>query len=204
MTAATGLSALGIVTLTKVRAKEEIPFGMIPLLFGLQQGVEGAVWLSIQGGNVLLNSIASHTFVLFAYVLWPVFIPIAVVLLEHVPWRRKVLYILGLCGAGLGIYFLYSLTQFPVTGHVANNCIAYSTPHFDTIAVVILYVAATCLSLLISSHRTVKWFGVAATLSLLITYLFYDFALVSVWCFFAAILSCIVYFFFVHDPPRTT
>jgi len=201
-TAAAGLSSLGILTLSKVRRKEEIPFAMIPLLFGIQQAVEGFVWISIQQGNVTMNSIASHIFVIFAYVGWPVFVPVAVILLEKVPWRKYVLYVFELLGIALGAYFIYFLTQVPVMGHVANRCIVYTTPPLDATAIILLYVAATCLSLMFSSHRIIKWFGLAASASLVITYAAYSFALVSVWCFFSAILSGIVYFFFTQKTRR--
>lgn len=56
-----------------------------------------------------------------------------------------------------------------------------------------LYVAATCLSGFVSSHPFVRLFGGLALLSFIATYIFYAQALVSVWCFFAAILSMLLY-----------
>ena len=35
------LSVIGVVTIKMTRRKEEIPFAMIPLLFGIQQFIEG-------------------------------------------------------------------------------------------------------------------------------------------------------------------
>jgi hypothetical protein len=57
----------------------------------------------------------------------------------------------------------------------------------------VLYLAATCGSFFVSSHPFVRLFGVLALVSFVLSYLFYARALVSVWCFFAAILSVVIY-----------
>ena len=51
------LSVVGGLTLAKVKNKSELPFASIPLLFGIQQAIEGAVWLSF--GSPVLNTIAT-------------------------------------------------------------------------------------------------------------------------------------------------
>ena len=201
-TAAIGLSAIGIVTLKKTRSKREIPFALIPLIFGIQQAVEGVVWLSIYYNNFILNYIASHIFTSFAYIFWPVFVPMAVLCLERKGGKKKTLYILELCGLTLAGYFIYFMTQAAVLGRIVNKCIVYPTPTIYVFPLVGLYVASTCLALVFSSHNTIKWFGFLTTFALIITYEFYFFASVSVWCFFCAILSLVVYMFF--DNRRTS
>ena len=39
--------AIGIVTLTRVNEPRELPFAATPLLFALQQAVEGLLWLNL-------------------------------------------------------------------------------------------------------------------------------------------------------------
>ena len=46
--AGTVLTMLGVATLRATRRKAEIPFAASPLLFGLQQIVEGLLWLSFR------------------------------------------------------------------------------------------------------------------------------------------------------------
>lgn len=41
------LSVVGGVTLSRVQHRREVPFAHIPLLFGIQQIVEGFVWLGL-------------------------------------------------------------------------------------------------------------------------------------------------------------
>jgi len=64
-----------------------------------------------------------------------------------------------------------------------------------------LYLFATTVSrLLSSSRRTVKLFGAFALLSFGAAYYFYAVWFISVWCFFAALLSVNV---FLHFLPRS-
>ena len=198
--AGSALSAVGVVTIKKTKRKAEIPFAMIPLLFGIQQIIEGVVWLSF--GSSLLNIIATYAYSLFSHVLWPIFVPLSVGLLETVPWRKKVLLVFQFIGMAVGLYLLYFLVKFPITSRVINESIVYDSPHFYLILVLIFYFAATCISSLFSSHKIINVFGVAALLSAAVAYGFYAQSFISVWCFFAAILSVIVLFYFYYYNRR--
>ena len=44
--AGTSLSAIGVVTLRHAKRTAEVPFALIPLLFGIQHPTEGGVWLT--------------------------------------------------------------------------------------------------------------------------------------------------------------
>ena len=192
--AGAGLTVLGIATLRAARRRAEIPFAAIPLMFGLQQMVEGALWLSFRFDAPRMNVAMTYLFSMFSHVLWPIFVPFAIGLLETVPWRRKVIW--GFQGIGLlvGLYLLFLIIKYPVTAVVAKN-IVYVSPHFYKIPVMLLYVAATCVSCFFSSSATVRLFGILALLLFVVAYGFFAVALFSVWCFFAALLSAII---FVH------
>jgi hypothetical protein len=192
--AGTALSALGVATLRATQRRSEIAFAAIPLMFGLQQMIEGTLWLSFRFDAPQLNLAMTYLFSMFSHVLWPVFVPFAIGLLETVPWRRRVIW--GFRGIGLlvGLYLLFLIIEFPVTAVVAEN-IVYVSPHFYNIPVMLLYLAATCISCFFSSSATIRLFGVLALLLFAVAYVFFAVALFSVWCFFAAVLSVII---FVH------
>ena len=192
--AGTALCVLGVATLRAAQRRSEIPFAAIPLMFGLQQMVEGALWLSFRFDAPQLNLAMTYLFSMFSHVLWPIFVPFAIGLMETVPWRRTVIW--GFQGVGLlvGLYLLVLIVEFPITAVAAEN-IVYASPHFYKIPVMLLYLAATCVSCFFSSSATIRFFGVLALLLFAVAYGFFALALFSVWCFFAALLSVII---FVH------
>lgn len=191
----TALSVLGVATLRATQRKSEIPFAAIPLLFGIQQIVEGTLWLSFSFDAPQLNVAMTYLFSIFSHVLWPIFVPFSIGLLEAVPSRRKMIW--GFQGGGLlvGLYLLYMIIKFPVISVAAAN-IVYVSPHFYKLPVMLLYLAATCVSCFFSSHTAIKIFGVLALLLFLLAYGFFAVALFSVWCFFSAVLSAIIYVHF--------
>ncbi len=192
--AGTALSAVGAATITKAK-KTEVPFAAIPLFFGIQQFTEGLIWLSLRSDIFRLNTPATSIYSAFAYVFWPMFVPFAVRSLETVPWRKKALSLFQLVGVAVGIYLLYFHIKDPVTSQVINQCIVYANPHFDSIWLMAFYFTATCVSALFSSHKLVNVFGVLVIISALVSYRFYSVSFVSTWCYFAAVLSIVVYWY---------
>lgn len=207
LTAGAGLLIIGAITLRQSGRRAEIPFAAIPVLFGIQQLIEGALWLTFSDSAPLLRIILTHAYSFFSHVLWPVYVPIAVLLLESVPWRRKVLTGIALAGAAVGLYLLYFLVTLPIVAQVEGRHIDYVSPHFYIVAVMILYVLGTCISSLFSSHVWVRLFGMVSFLSFGAAGLFYKVWFISVWCFFAAVLSSIVLLYFLRrqvSPPERT
>ena len=97
-TAGAALLGIGALTLRRADRFAELPYASIPALFGLQQLVEGSLWLTFTDEAAHLNSILTHVYSLFSHILWPIFVPIAVLMLEAVPWRRNVLKALAAFG----------------------------------------------------------------------------------------------------------
>lgn len=199
--AGASLTALGVATLKKAERKAEVPFAMIPLLFGVQQIIEGMLWLSFRFDAPLLNVSTTYAFSLFSHVLWPIFVPFAIGLVEPVAWRKKVISAFQLVGIAVGLYLLYLIVRFPVTSEIDEH-IVYVSPHFYQVPVMVLYLAATCVGSFFSSHKLINIFGALALLLFIVAYWFYTVAFFSVWCFFAAILSAVIYLHFLSGNAR--
>jgi hypothetical protein len=194
------LLAIGTVTLRMARRPAERPYAAIPLLFAVQQLVEGVVWLSFSGPT-WLNFAATQIYSLFSHVLWPVYIPLAAWLLEPGGSRRRALSVFVAVGLAVGAYLLYSLVVNPIQARPVGGHVDYQSPHFYIAASMTLYVLATTVSLLLSSDVWVKVFGALALGASFLSYLFYARWFISVWCFFAALLSVAVALHFV--APRS-
>jgi hypothetical protein len=193
--AGVALSGLGVATVKEVERKADIPFAMIPLLFGVQQIIEGMLWLSFRFDVPWLNVTTTYLFILFSHVLWPIFVPFAVGLLETVIWRKKVIALFLITGIAVGLYNLYFIVKYPVISEVMCN-IVYVLPNFNNLQVLAVYVAATCAACFFSSHKMINLFGFLALLLFAVAFWFYTVAFFSVWCFFAAVLSAVIYLHF--------
>jgi len=194
--AGAALAAAGVATLRMTRRKAEVPLAGVPLLFGVQQIIEGMIWLSFRDDISLPGTALTLIYSVFSHVLWPMFVPFAVGLLETVSWRRRAIAVCQVAGAAVGLYLLYGILQFPVTARVVGQHIVYESPHFYVIAVMTLYLIATCVSSFLSSKRVIQVFGALSLVTFLAAYAIHASTLISMWCFFAAVLSFVIYYYF--------
>lgn len=188
-TAAAILGATGTASVTQAR-KSDLLYASIPWLFAVQQLTEGVIWVSLASPGVL--AVAKVIYLFFSHILWPTVIPLSILLMEKTLWRRQALGVCTAVGVVVSAYFLYFLFTEDVSVQVVNESIAYVSPYFLVTFILSPYTVATCASCLFSSYRWVNAFGIVAFFSALLTFRFYDQTFVSVWCFFAAVLSVIV------------
>jgi len=210
-TAGFALSALGLATLALAPAPRDRAFAAIPLLFGLQQLTEGALWLALQSDAPVLRSCLTAGFTGFAEVLWPLWAPLAVWLIEPEPRRRQAIALCGAAGVVVAMALLFGLVTDFAPAELRDGHIFYGLAHYnwfrDThllVPLMALYVLATCVAPLLSSDRLVATFGAAVTASLVATFYAAAEYLVSVWCFFAALLSVLVAVWVAGRRQETT
>lgn len=196
-TAGVMLTVIGAKTLKQVHKPSQIVFASISLFFAFQQFAEGIVWTAMAyPGHAGLQRIASYVFVLMAQVLWPVLIPFSVLLMEEDKTRKKILLALTAAGAAVAAYFLYRLMSYGVYAGVFGRHITYQNSVRDYFAktALIFYLFATLLPLFVSSIKRMWILGLIMTLSFVAAFVFYTRCLISVWCFFAALISFMVYY----------
>ena len=191
--AAALLLTIGTVAARRTRHLTELPFALIPAWFGVQQLLEGGLWLTLaQPQQACLNTLLTQGFSAFSQVIWPLYIPLAVWLLEPTGWRSHAIGLIAVPGATVSLYLLWYLVHVPAVGQVQGQHIAYIFPHFHQPLATVLYLLGACVSPLLSRFKAVRLFGILATLSLLATAFFYAQWFISVWCFFAAVLSSVI------------
>jgi hypothetical protein len=198
-TAGALLLGLGTMTLKSTRERREVPFAAIPLLFAIQQLSEGVIWLTFTRDAPLVNTVMTYFYTFFSHVLWPVYVPFAVLMIEPPGPRRTALKAFLAAGLAVGGYLLYILVAFPVVSRPTGEHVEYLSPHFFAALSMTMYLLATTVSLLLSSHRAVTVFGVLALFSFGAAWYFYAIWFISVWCFFAALMSLVIYLHFL--PP---
>jgi hypothetical protein len=191
------LGTIGVVTLTKVKHKRELLFAALPSLFAVHQFIEGFVWLGLDG---ILSPAVAHdmgaAFVLYAQGLLPFLLPLSVLLFEpDVKSRRRMLPFLAL-GSATTLYILWALIAYPLQVYIESHSIVYINPATNNTVVALLYVIATCGSLLFSKVPDMVIFGIANVTILLIVMAVKRYAFTSVWCAYAAVASVIILVYF--------
>jgi hypothetical protein len=193
--AITGLA--GAYCVRRVHRRAELPIAAMPLYFSMQQAMEGILWLTLaQPDSTEASAFLTHTFMLFALVFWPVFVPLAALAIEPERWRQLAIKACLVCGIIVSTYFLWSLHMTPRTATIGDHHIVYSAdPHLPDI-IRVFYPLATCAAPLLSSHRTVQVLGALVFAGSIAAYLAFWNAFTSVWCFFAAAASAVIVFQF--------
>lgn len=181
----------------------------LPFLFGLQQAFEGGVWTTSESGNISLVGWFSLAYMFFSWLAWPVWVPVSVYFLE--PRRRKPLYLaFGVLGGMMGAmqYFPYFAHQGWLVVQVLPHAIRYvSTELLGYIigrdATYVLYIMIIISPLFVSSNASMRVFGGLVFVVLVVTYLFFSYAYISVFCFGGAVMSLyLVWVIFRISPSR--
>ena len=143
-----------------------------PVLFGVQQIAEGILWRSLDNPAMPVSHAAAMVFLFMAYLLWLVLTPLAALLVEERPVRRRVFLGLALFGAAYGLSLYVPLLVHPhwLVVDLVRGSILYDTRliHDGVVSKEVLrvaYAGVICLPLLASSAPGVRGFGVLVTLS---------------------------------------
>lgn len=194
--AGSSLIILGAATISKVESKAELPFVIIPLLFGIQQLTEGVLWLTFAHEAYGIQQTMAYVFTGFSHVVWPIYVPLAILALETVDWRKKVILGFEVGGICVSTYLLYFISTDGVIPKAIGHHIVYTSPHLNPFVALVFYVLATCVSCFFSSHVYIKIFGGLSLLGFAAAYIISEVAAFSIWCFFAGIISFFILFHF--------
>ncbi len=185
-------------------------FALMPLMFGVQQFFEGVVWLGMESDDAGIALIAARGYLFFSHLLWLIWIPLACYAVEDNTTKRQFyLYLIILGGAyGLLMYVPLLFHEDWVTVKLAGHSIKYKLIllHEGYVPLKVrnlIYGIFTLLPLLSASDRYIKVFGVMIVFSLVITSLYFDHAFLSVWCFFAAVLSLYILIMMIQKTKIT-
>jgi len=191
------LATIGVLTLTRVKHRRELLFASLPTLFAVHQFTEGFVWLGLDG---VLSPAVTHAmaaaFMLYAQGLLPFLLPLSVLLFEPDARSRRRMLPFLVVGCLTALYILWALIAYPTQTFIRANSIVYINPATNNSAVAVLYVIATCGSLLFSKVKDMVIFGLANVTILLVVMAVKRYAFTSLWCAYAAVASVIILAYF--------
>jgi hypothetical protein len=206
------LVPLGVTGIVRARQvdKRYVALCTLPLLFGLQQFFEGMVWIAGAGPDAALVERYSLAYMFFSWMAWPVWVPVSVYFLE--PPSRKPLF-LGFAIGGAMLGSLQYVPYFAHDGWLTTTFLDYAVRYTDielldvflardaTYAIYLIFIIAP---LLLSTNRDARIFGVLVAIVLAITYFFFSFAYISVFCMGGALMSFyLVFMIFRKKRPPT-
>lgn len=190
------LSAISVATIKKVQQPSQIYFASIPIIFCVQQIAEGFLWLALSNpAYAPLQQITTYTFLFMAQVLWPIWVPFALLKLEKDEKRKRFQKILVGIGGFVSIYLAFCLLSFDVEAKIIGYHIKY-VQDYPAISYYgsSVYIIATIIPTFISSLKRMWILGTTILFSYCITIIFYEDYIISVWCFFASIISITIFF----------
>lgn len=191
-TAALVLGGIGWMT-TKTSPSKPLYFlASIPFLFALQQLSEGIIWYHFSYHEVpqQLFKMAVNFYLIFAFLIWPVWIPFAMLTAENVLWRRRVILAATILGCGLAALNLFYAMNTEIGVQIVNHSIQYTGNAPSQALIYPLIILIPCF---ISSLKNMHQFGLLIAGGYLIANYYYQTNFVSVWCFFSAVVSLIIY-----------
>ena len=205
------MGAIGIIAVAKAKTNPQRLFATIPLIFAVQQLTEGLLWLSLKNADMASwQPILTYIYLVFAMAVWPLWVPLTIRLLEKDARSKKIMNVLVGIGAFVAICVVLVLSLFPVRvmTPICLSCPFSSTSSLNqhlhyrfTFPLIpkgligtftVLYIMATIISPFISTIKKMKWLGFVFLASYLFAVILYNGFVVSVWCFFAALLSFVV------------
>lgn len=192
--AAAVLSIVGAVAVIKAKTIPQGLFAAIPFIFSIQQVAEGMLWLSFNNDDMPGRSFFTYVFLVFAIMFWPIWIPLTTRLLEKDVTRKKILTMILIAGIIVSAGFACIILFYPLEAVATHHHIQYKLdlpPAINNLMWLfnILYFTTTIISTFISSIKRMKLLGTVFIAAYLFAIYYYNGAVLSVWCYFAALLS---------------
>jgi hypothetical protein len=187
------LSVVGAVSLARATSTPHRMLAGVPLIFALQQAAEGTVWLTLDDSHALLNRAVVSIFLGVAFVVWPVWLPVALTLVERSSSRRRLLRAAVWSGCFVALCAAVLIARLHPIPRVVGHSIGYQFSGSDHAPTLLLYLAAyvvpSVIPFFVSTFSRARWMGTMLVVSLAASTIVQRGALTSVWCFFAALLS---------------
>ncbi len=194
-TASIGLSLVGIIGLTQIKSRKQIPLAAVPFIFAFQQFIEGLLWINLQSeGSKSMSQLLGYIFMVVVGIVWPVFAPACFLPFADGTKAKRWLWAL-LCAATLGaierVYFFYTT---PLEPEIVNCHINYYPVPLTGFLMYAFVVLSPAFLIKMKNNIYPKIFGCAGLVLLFVAYGISEVCATSIWCFFGAVISVLALF----------
>lgn len=203
LVAGTVIAVVGVDAVRHIRMPEQVSLGLLPLLLAGHQLTEAVVWWGLQGHvSRLALGLATSLYLLFAFVVLPVYLPVSVLLVESDARRRRAMSALIIVGVAAAASLWVVLVTRPVSVELCPFHISYGGDLWLGSLVVPAYVVATCGAALLSSSKYLRIFGVLDLAAVAALVFLERDGFASLWCGWAALVSIVIVLQLRKDDSR--
>ena len=168
---------------------------MMPVFAGIQQFMEGHVWMGLNNTSPEMIWWAAMGFIFFSWFMWPTWVPFSMYVLEPAGSKRKTpLLLLALAGLtfGLTLYIPHLFNPDWVQVRINNHSIAYEDtmlldyiiPRWGTYTI---YIVLLITPPMLSSYKHMRWFGMTLMAVVAVVIMFFIYANISFFCLLAGL-----------------
>jgi len=194
------VSTLGIDAFHHVRRPTERLLAVIPVVLGVHSLIETLVWWGAEGEvSETLGHVAAWIYLLIAFGVLPVLVPLAVGALEPDAVRGRTALFTAVGGA-VAIALTYAVVRGPIEVTAQRRYLDYRVDLWHGGIIVTAYVAVTCGSMLMSQRSHVRWFGASNLAAACVLAWLSQRAFISLWCTWAAVTSVAIAVHLRREP----
>lgn len=186
------VGALAVDAWRHVRHPAERALAALPVVLAGHQLVESLVWSGLEGHvSTTIWRPALWIYLAIAFGVVPVLVPLAVGALEPLGGLRRIR-VLVVIGIAVAVVLMFAVVRGPVEASIEGHHIAYEVNLWHGGLIVVLYVIATCGSMLMSKEHYIRWFGAANLVAAGVLAWLDNNAFISLWCLWAAVTSAAI------------
>ena len=196
-----------------VSAKKAIPnsryflLAVTPFIFGIQQFLEGMVWMGVNHQDAFLMNTFSAAYLFFAFCFWLVWFPMVAYSLEAIKWKKSMFLALVVIGVIFGLYtwlpvFFGVGPRKLIDTSVCGKSLCYNFASGGIVpglAREYIYALLAILYVFCSDTLFRKFWLIVLTAAA-ITIMVQLYAIASVWCFFSGMAS--IYIIYLLDSTN--
>lgn len=183
------ITGIGIDAVRHVERRSQLPLALLPVVFGVHQLIESIVWWGLEGHvRDGVWQAARWAYLAIAFGVVPVWVPVAVGALERGRMSHRTRRFVAL-GTVVATALMIAVVRGPIETSVEGHHIAYRVDLWHGGLLVLLYVVATCGSLLLSEHLQARRFGLVNLVAVAALAALDQRAFISLWCAWAAVTS---------------
>ncbi|MET9958371.1 DUF6629 family protein [Streptomyces sp. NPDC006326] len=186
LVAGTAVTALGVVCVARVRRPRDLPLAALPVLLGVHQLVEAAVW---HGGGG--RGAATTAWAVIALPVLAGWVPLGV-LLASGPGAPRRLWAVAAVGLATAAVLAHRLASGTASAEIRGHTVGYGVNVPWTPLVLAGYLAATLGALLLARDRRLRLLGRVLAVGALACSALWRLEFASTWCAFAAVASLLV------------